>query len=202
MKIIGTINIGSDIIQVDQIEESFSYKAPLGTYLFDSLQNVREKTGRADDAWTRSTFRVMMMNLLSWAVTMLEAEPEERAEFVEMVLDTIANFKKGEPSPEGKKAVSFLENDCKLIGFVPSVTYIMDHERGPNSLNVFWEHPFSIPTLLYKHKNFPFLILSNRNLDFDDSRLIKMNKLNKIEVEEAQTGEVIFEKTEVRGITG
>jgi hypothetical protein len=202
MKIIGKINIGNDIIQVDEMHEEFSLKAPIGTYIFDSLQNVKEKTGKKDSDWTRSTFRVMMMNLLSWAVTMLDAEQGERKEFADMVFNSIANFKKGEPSEEGRKAVNFLKNECEMIGFCPSTTYIMHKSRGEGSLNVFWEHPFSIPTLLFKHKKLPFLILSNGNLDFDDSRLIKMNKMAKIEVDEDLEGEISFEDDEVRGITG
>lgn len=202
MKIIGKINIGQDIIQVDHLAEEFSLKAPVGTYIFDSLQNVKEKTGRSDEAWTRTTFRVMMLNMLTWATTILDSEEKERPEFVELILKSILNFKNGESSDEGKKAVSFLKNDCHLIGFCPSTTYIMPKNRGEGSLDVFWEHPFSIPTLLYKHKKLPFLVLSNGNLDFDDSRLIKMNKLKKIETEEDLTGEVRLEKDEVRGITG
>lgn len=202
MKIIGSINIGSSIIQVDKLEENFSLKAPIGTYIFDSLEAVKEKTGKADTAWTRTTFRVMMMNLLSWAMTMLNADVGEREDFVGFVLDSIKNFKKGEVSPEGKEAVAFLKNDCHLIGFCPSTTYIMHKERGEGSLNVFWEHPFSIPTLLYKHKKLPFLILSNGNLDFDDSRLVKMNSIAKIEVNEELDGEVNFETDGVQGITG
>lgn len=202
MKIIGSINIGSEIIQVDQIEPNFSYKAPKGTYIFDSLQNVREKTGNKDTDWTRSTFRVMMMNLLSWAVTMLDSDEEERAAMVDLIFDSIENFKGGNRSKEGSEAVKFLKKDCHLIGFVPSTTYIMHKPRGAGSLKSFWEHPFSIPSLLFKHKKLPMLIISNGNLDFDDSRLLKMNGLNKIEVDEELTGEVRFENDEVRGITG
>ena len=206
MKILGKINIGQDIIQVDCIPESLSIKAPKGTYIFDSLQNVKEKMGKNDHEWSHTTFRVMMMNLLTWAVTMLEAEEDERAEFVDLILDSIKNFKKGEISQEGKEAVSFLKNDCSLIGFSPSVTYIMHKERGEGSLNVFWEHPFSIPSLLYKHKKLPFLILSNGNIDFDNSRLLRMSKLDKIEVDEnindCENSDFKFEKDGVRGITG
>jgi hypothetical protein len=202
MKIIGKINIGQDIIQVDELAEDFSLKAPIGTYIFDSLQNVKEKTGRSDEAWTRTTFRVMMLNMLTWATTLLDSEEDERPEFVEMILKSVLNFKNGEASEEGKKTVSYLKNDCHLIGFCPSTTYIMPKSRGEGSLDVFWEHPFSIPTLLYKDKKRPLLVLTNGNLDFDDSRLIKMNKLSKIEIEEDFSGEIKLEKDEVRGITG
>lgn len=202
MKIIGKINIGCDVIQVDELLEEFSLKAPKGTYIFDSLQNVKEKTGKNDTDWTRTTFRVMMMNILTWAITILDTTEDDRKEYIDLVLSSILNFKKGEPSEDGKKAVSFLKNECKLIGFCPSTTYIMHKPRGENSLNVFWEHPFSIPTLLFKHKNLPFLILSNGNLDFDDSRLIKMNNIGKIEIDEELEGEISFENSDVQGITG
>lgn len=202
MKIIGRINIGQDIIQVDKIEENFSLKAPVGTYIFDSLQNTKEKTGKSDSAWTRSTFRVMMMNMLSWSVTLLDADENERKELIDLSYDSIRGFKKGEDSEEGNDAVNFLKGECEMIGFCPSTTYIMHRPRGEGSLDVFWEHPFSIPTLLFKHKKLPFLILSNGNLDFDSSRLIKMNKLSKIETEEDLTGELKLEEDGVLGITG
>lgn len=200
MKIIGKINIGFDILQVDEILEGFSHKAEKGTFIYDSLQNVREKTGTGNNEWSRTTFRVIMMNILTWAVTMLDFEQEERLEMVEDVLQSILTYQKGEVSPEGEDAVAVLQNECKLIGFVPSVTYIMHKERSEGSLEVFWEHPFSIPTLLYKHKKLPFLILSNGNIDFDVSRLTKVYKSSdKVSVPEGFT---IEEPLEGEGVMG
>lgn len=202
MKIIGEINIGTPIIQVDRIADEFSLKAPKGTFLYSDPLNVLTKTGNKDTDWNRTTFRVMMMNILTWAVTLLDAEESERKEILDLVFTSIETFKKGEISKEGKDAVRFLKEECKIVGFIPQVTYIMPKERGDGSLECFWEHPFSIPTILAKHKTLPFLIISNGNIDFDDSRLKKMASLHSIEVDEEIDGEVEFEKDGVQGITG
>ena len=204
MKITGQINIGIPIIQVDKINKDFSLKAPVGAFLYSDPLNVLTKKGKKDTDWTRSTFRVMMMNILSWAVTMLDAEESDRKEVVDLVYKSIETFKKGETSKEGREAVKFLKEDCKLIGFIPQVAYIMPKARGEDSLNCFWEHPFSIPTLLLKHKKLPFLIISNGNLDFDDSRLKKMTDLSEIEIEDEkpEDTEVEFEEDDIQGITG
>lgn len=204
MKIIGKIDIGVDIYQIDRINSSdFSFKAKKGSFIFDSLNTVFEKNGPKDTDWIRSTFRVMMMNILTWGITLLESEEEDRKDVVKLITESIRCFKGGEPSDEGQEAVDFLKRECKLIGFAPSITYIMHRPRGEGSLNVFWEHPFSMPTLLYKHNDLPFLILSNGNIDFDDSRLRKMTKISKIHVDNLPTDALIEEEhEEVSGITG
>lgn len=202
MKIIGQINIGTPIIQVDNIADEFSLKAPKGSFLYSDPLNVLTKSGPKDTDWTRTTFRVMMMNVLTWAVTLLDAEEKERKEILNMVFDSIETFKAGQKSPEGKNAVKFLKEECRIVGFIPQVTYIMPKERGDGSLECFWEHPFSIPTILAKHKTLPFLIISNGNIDFDDSRLKKMASLHSIEVDQESDGEIEFEKDEIQGITG
>lgn len=182
MKITGQIDIGVKIIQVDKLAEEFSLKAPRGSFIYSDPLNVLTKSGNKDDAWTRTTFRVMMMNILSWAITTLESSESDRAEIMENVFKSIETFKGGETSPEGRQAVKMLKEDCKIIGFVPQVTYIMHRERGDGSLDCFWEHPFSMPTILAKHKTLPILIISNGNIDFDDSRLKKMNSLNDVKI--------------------
>lgn len=183
MKIIGEVNISTPIIQVDKIADNFSLKAPKGSFLYSDPLNVLTKIGPKDTDWGRTTFRVMMMNILTWAVTLLDGDENDRAEVLNDVFKSIETFKKGETSKEGKDAVRFIKEECKIVGFIPQVTYIMPKERGDGSLECFWEHPFSIPTILAKHKTLPFLIISNGNIDFDDSRLRKMNDLKEIVIE-------------------
>ena len=174
MKILGKINIGNLIIQVDKISNDFSLKAPIGTYLFADPLCVYEKTGKSDSDWTKSTYKMMLSNMLTWSTTMLDSTPQDRKEMVDLIFDSILNYKDGEPSEQGQEAVDYLKNHCKLIGFAPATSYIMHKERGEGSLEVFWEHPFSMPALLFKDKELPFLIISHGNIEFDNSKLIKI----------------------------
>jgi len=175
MKIIGQINIGNPIIQVDRVAEGFSLSAPVGSFLFADPMCVYEKVGRGDKDWIKSTHRMIVANILTWATTMLDSSVQDRKEMVDIIHHSIETYKDGEnPSEEGVEAVNYLKNHCKLIGFAPSTSYIMHKERGEGSLEVFWEHPFSMPALLYKDKELPFLIITHGNIEFDSSKLIKI----------------------------
>lgn len=60
------------------------------------------------------------------------------------------------------------EKDFDFIGFCPEISYIK--ESGPNDqLEAIWEHPFGSPTLLYKVKGLPALIITGPDIDFNDS---------------------------------
>lgn len=95
-------------------------------------------------------------------------------------MEGIKCYKQGEESDEGSEAVDFL-NDCKFVGFTNQAQYVMASERGKGSLEYIWEHPYSIPSLLFKHKKFPFLIVANGNIDYDDGRMRKSKYNNKEE---------------------
>lgn len=204
MKILGQINItGTDVYQVSSFnpERDHIKGAKKGSYLYVDPLQVYELKGKEE--WVPTTFRIMLMNVLSWGPTILEMDESARKEIVDLTFEGIAHFKGGKISKEGENLVKDLKQNYKLVGFVPSATYIMAKERGEGSLGVFWEHPFSIPSLLLKHNKLPLLVISNGNLDFDDSRLLKMARSEKVEVDELADGEYDFEKNEkISGITG
>jgi len=166
--------MGNLVIQVDKVTEGFSLKAPVGSFLFSDPLCVYEKIGKKDTDWIKSTHRMICANILNWATILLDSTVQDRKEIIDLVFDSIESFKDGEPSEEGKEAVSYLKNHCKLIGFSPATSYIMHKERGEGSLNVFWEHPFSMPALLFKDKELPFLIITHGNIEFDNSKLVKI----------------------------
>lgn len=201
MKVLGKINVGGvDVHQAHSIPNNIDFSAKTGSYLYSDPLNVYEKSKKG---WVRTTFRMMFMNILSWAVTILNSDERTRKILVKQVFESVAHYKQGELSPEGEELVADLKANYKVIGFTPSVTYLMNEERGEDSLNSFWEHPFSMPTLLLKHKTLPILVLTNGNIDFNDSRLLKMRRMDKLEVDEVLEGEYEFEKDEkISGITG
>lgn len=200
MKVLGKINImGMDVYQLDKIpdfdallsyedvseDEEMILSAKVGSYFYADPLAVYQK--KSKDRFIKSTYRVMMMNMLTWNITLLEASESDRQKIVNLTLKAIENFnqldkdkargnkeKISELEQEGLDAVGFLKDDCQMVGFAPSVTYIMPKSRGEGSLENFWEHPFSVPTIAFKHKRLPFLILTNGNLEFDSSKLRKI----------------------------
>jgi len=191
MKILGRINIGYDIYQVSKIpdigyikskgditqDEEIVLRAKNGSYFFTDPLDVYEKI---EGELQKTTYKVMCMNILTWNMTLLKFTESERKKMINLVYDSILKFENGtEATQEGIDAVSFLKDDCHLVGISPSITYIMHRERGEGSLECFWEHPFSIPTLAFKHKKLPLIILSNGNIEFDESKLIKIFKIHK-----------------------
>lgn len=204
MKILGTINVaGVDVYQVNTFnpERDHIEGARKGSFLYvDPLQVFEySKQGK----WIPSTFRIMFMNILTWGTTVLNSDESVRKELISQVYDGIAHFKQGKASKEGEELVKHFKSDFHVVGISPAITYLMPKERGEGSLETFWEHPFSIPTVLLKHKKLPFLVLANGNLDYDDSRLIKMAKEGTVEVDEVLEGVYVFEKMDkIQGITG
>lgn len=184
MKILGRVEvIGRIVIQVDEFPSNgeIYLKAPVGSICYQDYELAFEKIGNDDHEWERTTFRPTVQNVLSWSPLLTQLNVKERQELTDFVLKGIETYKQGEVTKEGKEAVRHLEDECIFIGFSSQVQYVMEQPRGHGSLDYIWEHPFSIPTLLFKHKKFPFLIMANGNIDFDDGRMNK-SKYNNNEV--------------------
>lgn len=116
------------------------------------------------------------MNLFKWANIFLCGTQAQRKKVVQAVIEAIWIFKKGEPSIEGEKAVSLLTSDkVELIGVVPDINYFRVASRTPEDLEVIWNHRFSVPTLLYRVKDSPFLLLANPNVEYNDCKLLEID---------------------------
>lgn len=231
MRVLGKINImGTDVYQVSTIpnfdilnasrdlteDEEIIKKCKVGSYIFSDPLNAYEK--REKGRFIRTTYRIMMMNMLTWGITLLESSESFRKQMLDLTYKGIESFnqeevekatqsgnksKVEELKQDGEDAVSFLKEDCEVIGFVPAVTYIMPKSRGEGSLTSFWEHPFSIPTIALKHKKFPFIILTNGNLNFDESKLVKIWELSgNIDIEGLEDGVEIEKPQDGLGILG
>lgn len=118
---------------------------------------------------------------LTWVKQLITFPVSERKKLRKICLNGIKLFKKGKESDEGREAARFLKEDCEFIGYAVNISYVMENSKHEDELGCLWVHPFSGPTLLYKVKNAPMLVLSNENLNFNKSNLqyIEMNKYNK-----------------------
>lgn len=132
---------------------------------------------------------------LSWLDDLLESSQKRRKQLKAALLTGIreakaewTNHKNPEErkikskNPESKKLANWLESDdFDFIGFTPSIMYVK--ETGPKpDLDAIWHHDFAVPSLLYKHKDLPFLIISNPGLDFNNSvvKSIDANQYNAV----------------------
>jgi hypothetical protein len=113
---------------------------------------------------------------------MMVSSVKKRLEWVKLVLNHIENFDKGKSKKEGEELIKELKKNYILIGFAPNITYVK-HDGAKEDLKYQWVHPFGTPTLLYKHKKLPTLLLVNGNLDFNNSRLNKIDKNKSLELQ-------------------
>lgn len=115
------------------------------------------------------------MNLLKWVNIFFLGTQKQRLHVVETVKQAIKIFKKGKPSSEGMKAVNFLNSDkVELIGVVPNINYMRVQSKVKEDLECLWDHHFSVPTLLYRIKGSPFLLLANPNVEYNNSKLLEI----------------------------
>jgi hypothetical protein len=108
---------------------------------------------------------------LSWANQMLNIPSSKRKKIKKIILEACKIFRKGQRSVEGDQLYQLLKgNEVELIGYVPNVSYIKI-EGSSEQLKSFWVHPFSIPTLAFKSKKYPMVMLVNPSITFNDSIL-------------------------------
>ena len=122
-----------------------------------------------------------IVTALSWVKNMVFSKVSHRKASREVALEGILHHVGGKPTKEMKQLVELLKSDeVELIGFIPSVSYIKENSSFKDELQAMFVHPFSSPTLLYKLKDKPVLLVVNGNLDFNNSVLCKIseNKYN------------------------
>ena len=121
-----------------------------------------------------------IVTALTWVKNLIFSSLKFRKETKEIALEGILQHIGGEETPEMKEFLVFLKKEAEFIGFIPSVSYIKEKSSHKEELEAMFVHPFSVPTLLYKIKNRPALIIVNVNLSFNDSVLCKIseNKYN------------------------
>lgn len=114
------------------------------------------------------------MELMKWANIIFFGDSKQRMKVVDACLKAILIFQKGEPSKAGKEAHALLtSNKVDLIGFVPYVNYIRAKSKCEDDMDVLWTHPFSVPTMLFRVKGTPFLLLANPNVEYNESKLLE-----------------------------
>lgn len=119
---------------------------------------------------------------LSWVADMLSFSVTARKKIRRMVLEGIFNFKRGKPSKEAADFVNYLKQEGQFVGFATNMSYIMENSKYAEELDSIWIHPLSEPSLLYKIKDMPILIVTNPNIEYNNTVLNKLegNKYNKI----------------------
>jgi hypothetical protein len=133
-----------------------------------------------------------VITTLTWFVYLLKVDVEHRIRARMDALNLIRFFNKGRKSKLGEQLYNDLNNGklYEFVGFAPNIFYAK--ESGTKTdMSVQWVHPFSSPTLLYKHKKLPILIISNGNLEFNESRLRSIDKNSTLQ-----------ELQDILGITG
>lgn len=116
------------------------------------------------------------MNLFKWANIFFCGTAKQRQAVVRAVIQAVGIFQKGVSSAKGKEAVELLtSNKVELIGVVPNINYMRVQSRCEEDLEVLWDHRFSVPTLLYRIKDSPFLLLVNPNVEYNESKLLEID---------------------------
>jgi hypothetical protein len=228
MKIIGKINVGGvDTYQASSIPKNIDLDAKVGSYLYSDPLNVFEKQKKG---WFKTTFRIMFMNILTWAITVLNSDEKTRQVLVSKVFDSVEHFNEEEREEirvkmsktgserereklqiqldelevEGRSLVADLKENYTVVGFSTAIVYLSGKERGEGDLDCFWEHPFSMPTIVLKHNRYPLIISTNGNINLNDSRLLKLANLSELQLDDVLEGDYEFEdkKEKLTGFTG
>lgn len=122
-----------------------------------------------------------IVTALSWVKDMLSFPVSARKKIRRLTLDGILKFKKGKVSKESQEFVDGLKANGQFIGFATNISYIMENAKYDEELDSIWVHALSQPSLLYKLKGLPVLVVTNPNIEYNDSVLNKIenNKFNK-----------------------
>lgn len=136
-------------------------------------------------------------SFLTWVKTLMNSDKKDRRKLKNRILNDIKDTKQGlsngKADPyQGKKLYEALKDAAKfkLIGFAPNVMYLKE-DGSPDQLSTVWVHAWGMPTLLYKHKKFPMLIMVGPGIRF--------NKTLLSEIDEEQLKEWMGN---IQGITG
>lgn len=119
--------------------------------------------------------RDRVVTALTWVYQLVKSSKSQRTKAKELALDHILHFKGGKKTEQSEALVNSLGKEFEFVGFAPNIMYVKE-KGSAEDMKAQWVHAFSVPTLLYKHKELPVLIVANGNLDFNDSRLRKIDK--------------------------
>jgi len=116
--------------------------------------------------------------LLDFWTEFLTYPESEREECVDLALESVKKFKNGKFSKEGQALYDMLTSkEWVITGVTPNLFYFRvnseasSEEERQSDLDALWVHPFSLFTLVLKHKTLPLIILCNSNLMYNDTVL-------------------------------
>lgn len=130
---------------------------------------------------------------LPWVDTVMNAGSKARTRLKNKILESLkyvgAKWSKSSPKKvlkydsQMEDLVSLLKSgDVEFIGFNPIIPYIK--EKGPKEdLLAYWNHPHGLPSLLYKHKRLPMLIIASPTIRFNDSLLNEIDANHNMRVQ-------------------
>lgn len=116
--------------------------------------------------------------LLDFWNDFLNYSEAEREECVQLALESIKKFRNGKPSKDGNDVYDMLTSgDWEITGLTPNLFYFRVNSDAKSEaqrqadLDALWVHPFSLFTLVVKHKTLPLIILCNSNMMYNDTVL-------------------------------
>lgn len=115
---------------------------------------------------------------LTWAYLMRQKTPKERKLIRDEILKRLIYFDKGVKSKDGEILFQELksEKNWVFIGFAPYTAYIKMDAEFEDQLGCTWIHPYSMPTLVYKHRWMPMVVHVNPELSYNESVVYRLNK--------------------------
>lgn len=121
-------------------------------------------------------------SFLTWVKTTMNSGRKDRRKLKNQILDAVRESSiKSKQNPrdpyQGKKLYDALRDTAKfkLIGFAPNVMYVKE-DGTEDQLNTVWVHAWGMPTLLFKHKKFPMLIMVGPGIRFNETLLSELDE--------------------------
>lgn len=117
-----------------------------------------------------------MKRYLNWVYTFSNSTSSERAKMKEELLKGIRNFITESNNRSDDLYKLLKSGDAEFVGFIPEISYFRESGHGQN-LKALFVHPFGGPTLLFKMKHAPALIIASPTIRLNDS-FLRDAKLN------------------------
>lgn len=119
----------------------------------------------------------MVREALKWFDLYLKCSSDQRKKIRKSVIRAVENYSdKGEGNSDtkaGKKLSKSLKEDFTFVGISPNIMYAKE-SGSAKDLKATWVHPWATPTLAFKHKKLPAIILVNPGIRYNESFLQEM----------------------------
>ena len=119
-----------------------------------------------------------VIDSLDWVHELRNSPREFRKDLRKLVMDSLKSYSaKGEGNPDTRAGVALakeLVENYVFQGFAPNILYVKEKGQDRGEEEAIYVHPWGTPTLVFKHKYLPCVVMVNPGIRLDESFLQEM----------------------------